>query len=72
MTSPCCNAPLFWTSYNQELWKEVKVDHWTCSECGKPIAALDPAVLTYQKPEQLLFGYDPETRPGDGMRIWSV
>lgn len=45
MTSPCCNAPLLFTSYNQELWKEVKVDHWTCSKCMKAIGE--------KKPEQI-------------------
>lgn len=72
MTSPCCNAPLWWTSYNQELWKEVKVDHWTCSKCGEKIGTLDPAALTYLKPEQLDLFYGAETRSRDRLRIRSV
>lgn len=72
MTSPCCNAPLWWTSYNQELWKVPKVDHFTCSKCGKVIGALDPASLTYPKPEQLSLDYDAEARSRDWLRIRGV
>ena len=72
MTSPCCNAPLYWTSYNQELWKEPKVDHWTCSKCEKPIVSIDTAALTYPKPEQLDLFHGTETGSRDRLRIWRV
>ena len=29
-----CGHPLYWTSYNPELNKETKKDHYTCLECG--------------------------------------
>lgn len=50
MTSPCCNAPLWWTSYNQELWKVPKVDHWTCSECHCLVTVtIDPANIRIEE-----------------------
>lgn len=62
MNCPNCHTPLLWTSYNQELWKEVKVDHWTCGKCGFRASAVDPAALTYPKPEQLDLFYGAEER----------
>ena len=42
MKSNCCNAPVFWTSYNREDFKnQPEKDHYTCQQCEKECEVKD-------------------------------
>jgi len=39
--SNCCNAPVLWTSYNHEDFKDQPKDHYSCSKCKKECEVKD-------------------------------
>jgi len=51
MKSNCCNAPVLWTSYNHEDFKDQPKDHFTCFKCKEK---LDMAWEAVNAPNVLL------------------